>query len=208
LRQDWNQSDLNNPLQIHKVYPNASRYDSTDLTEDGWQRYYEYEYVIDNLEPSKPYYFAVTAFDHGAWKYEIGALETSPLTNVVCEYALPSSETVEEQALNVMVYPNPYRIDGRYARQGYENRDRLKSSERARRIHFANLPKVCKIRIYSVDGDLVLMIDHYHPEGGPASQHAEWNVISRNTQAVVTGIYIWHVKSEMGEQMGKLVIIK
>jgi hypothetical protein len=33
-------------------------------------------------------------------------------------------------------------------------------------------------------------------------------VISRNTQAVVTGIYIYQISSEMGEQLGKLVIIK
>ena len=59
-----------------------------------------------------------------------------------------------------------------------------------------------------MSGDLVQQIDHYYPGGGPESQHERWNLISRNTQAVVTGIYIWHVSSEMGEQMGKLVIIK
>jgi len=207
-RQDWNQSDMSNPLGIHKVYPDASRDDITDVTLEGWRRYYEYEYVIDNLQPSKPYYFAVTAFDYGAFQYDIGQLETSPQTNAVKAYPLPSSETVEEKGLEVIVYPNPYRIDGGYARAGYENRDRTKSAVWSRRVHFANLPKICTIRIYTIDGDLVREIKHYRPDGGPDSQHEEWNVVSRNTQAVVTGIYIWHVRSEMGDQMGKLVIIK
>ena len=57
-------------------------------------------------------------------------------------------------------------------------------------------------------GDLVQEIDHYRPDGGPDAQHETWNMLSRNTQAITTGIYIWVVTSEMGEQIGKLVIIK
>jgi hypothetical protein len=208
VRQDWNQSDLRNPLLIHKVYPDASPDDLADTTAEGLLRYYEYEYKIDNLQPSVPYHFAVTAFDFGSLRIDLGSLESSPLINAVEEYPLPSTEVVEDRGLKVTVYPNPYRINGGYARAGYENRDRTKSAERARLIHFSNLPRICRIRIYSIDGDLIQTIDHYYPGGGPGSQHEEWNVISRNTQAVVTGIYIWHVDSEMGEQLGKLVIIR
>lgn len=206
--QGWNQSDLNDPLKIHKVYPNASPDDPTDLTGEGWMRYYEYEYSIDNLQPSRPYYFGVTAFDYGASAYDIGALETSPTTNAICEYPSTSADTVEHYGLKVQVYPNPYRIDGGYASDGYENRDRTRSAVWSRKIHFANLPNICTIRIYTLSGDLVQEIKHYHPEGGPKSQHEEWNVISRNTQAVVSGLYLWSVNSEMGNQVGKLVIIK
>ena len=208
VAQDWNQSDLTNPQLIHKVYPNASRRDLADTTAEGWLRYYEYEYDIPNLQPSVPYYFSVTAFDYGSLKVDLGALESSPLINAVQEYPLPSAETVEEDGLGVIVFPNPYRIDGGYASAGYENRDRRKSAERSRAIHFANLPKVCTIRIYSIDGDLIKQIEHSRPDAGPGSQEEVWNVISRNTQAVVTGIYLWHVESEMGEQIGKLVIMK
>lgn len=138
----------------------------------------------------------------------MGVLETSPLINVVREFPLPSSETVEKEGLGVMVYPNPYRADGGYARDGYENRHRTKRVEWSREIHFANLPKVCTIRIYTLAGDLVQEIKHYHPEGDPGSQEETWNVISRNTQSVMSGIYIWSVRSDCGEQLGKLVIIK
>jgi len=126
----------------------------------------------------------------------------------VREYPLPSSEEVEDRGLKVTVYPNPYRIDGGYAKAGYENRDRTKSAERTRIINFANLPRVCTIRIFSPTGDLIRQIEHNRPDGGAGSQIETWDVISRNTQAVVTGIYIWHVQSAMGEQLGKLVIIK
>ena len=208
VAQDWNQSDLTSPGSIHRVYPEASKSDSSDTTSEGRLRYYEYSYEIPNLQPTVPYNFSVTAFDYGSLKVDLGALESSPLVNAVQEYPLPSAERVEEQGLKVIVYPNPYRIDGGYARAGYENRDRTKSAERSRAIHFANLPKVCTIRIYSIDGDLIQEISHNRPDGGPGSQQEIWNVISRNTQGVVTGIYLWHVESEMGEQLGKLVIIR
>jgi hypothetical protein len=208
IPQDWNQSNLSDPRLIHRVYPNASRTDSSDTTEEGWLRHYEYEYEITNLQPSVAYNFSVTAFDYGSLKIDLGALESSPLVNAIQEFPLPSAETVEEEGLDVIVYPNPYRIDGGYAAAGYENRDRTKSSERARVVHFANLPRICTIRIFSIDGDLIKQIEHNHPDGGPGSQHETWNVISRNTQAIVTGIYLWHVQSDMGEQLGKLVIIK
>lgn len=206
--QGWNQSDINDPHKIHKVYLDASPGDPGDTTADGLLRYYEYEYTVDNLHPSRPYYFSVTTYDFGSPGALLGALESSPLVNTVLEYPLISSDTVEHRGLNAYVYPNPYRIDAGYARHGFENRDRTKSAEWARRIHFANLPDVCTIRIYTLDGDLVQEIDHYYPGGAPGSQHEEWNMISRNTQAIVTGIYLWSITSDMGEQVGKLVIIK
>lgn len=206
--QFWNQSDLGDPHGIHKVYPDADPDNPGDTTLDGFHRYYEYEYIIDNLSPTRPLYISVTAFDYGSRAHQLSALESSLLANATLAYPLATTDAVEERALKVIVYPNPYRIDGGYARVGYENRDRTKSAERARAVHFANLPAVCTIRIYTLSGDLVDQIDHYRPDGGPDAQHETWDMLSRNTQAVATGIYIWSVTSDMGEQLGKLVIIK
>jgi len=44
-------------------------------------RYYEYEYVIDNLNPNEPLYFAVTTFDFGDPITRLTPLETSVLAN-------------------------------------------------------------------------------------------------------------------------------
>lgn len=206
--QGWNSSDLANPRQIHRVYPDAEITNPADTTDDGFHRYYEYEYTIDNLPPARPLYVAVTAFDYGSRTYQLSELESSRLTNATRAYPLPTAETVEKEGLGVIVFPNPYRIDGGYARIGYENRERTKSAERTRAVHFANLPHVCTIRIFTPAGDLVQEIEHNRPDDGPDAQEETWNLISRNTQAVTTGLYIWHVSSAMGEQIGKLVVIK
>lgn len=207
-RQDWNTSDLGRADGIHRVYPEADPNDPSDTTEAGHLRYYEYEFFLENLLPSKPYWVTVTAFDFGSRKVALSSLESALNLNAVLAYPLPSTEAVAQQGLQVQVYPNPYRIDGGYAAAGFENRDRTKAAERSRAVNFYNLPSVCTIRIYTLGGDLVAEIDHNRPDGGPDAQHEGWNLISRNTQAVVTGIYIYHVSSNLGDQLGKLVIIK
>jgi hypothetical protein len=209
--QDWNQSRLDDPLGIRRKFPLATLDDPADTTEEGFLRYFEYEYTIDNLLPSIPHYFSVTAFDYGSGKTGLGVLESSPLTNAVRAYPLASSDEVTREGLNVIVYPNPYRADGGYANVGYENRDRDRSDERARHVIFANLPEICTIRIFTLDGDLVKEIFHdsvNNPGEHPFPQAEEWNLITRNTQAVVTGLYLWQVESKWGEQIGKLVIMK
>jgi hypothetical protein len=81
-------------------------------------------------------------------------------------------------------------------------------SERSRRIHFVNLPERATIKIFSLDGDLVREIHHPDPYLSDTPWHCAWDLITRNTQAAVSGIYLWSVESEWGTQIGKLVIIK
>lgn len=203
---------------IHKVYPQAlnpgtdsSRWTSEDITNEhgmALPKYYEYEYALDNLLPTIPYYVSVTSMDYGSPASGLPSLETSPVNTAIQEYPLTPSDTAVSRQLNTYVFPNPYRIDADYAGQGYENRLRNLPSDRARRIHFANLPAVCKISIYSLDGDLIRTIDHNFTEGASGSMHDSWDLITRNTQAVVSGLYYWVVESSDRTQIGKLVIVE
>ena len=81
--------------------------------------------------------------------------------------------------------------------------------EYERRIHFINLPEECTIKIWTTDGDLVREIKH--GPGEPFSEtnsKAYWDLITRNTQAIVSGIYIYSIESERGTELGKIVVIK
>ena len=205
---DWNQSNLADPAGIHKVFPDASPTDPADTTEEGYLRSYEYEYVIANLQPALPYQVAVTAVDLGSRKIDKDGMESSPALNAVTAYALPSSEKVERDDLAVIVYPNPYRVEGGYAGGRFENRDRMQAVEDARLIHFANLPHDCTIRIYTLSGDLVKEIEHHLPAGDQTAQHETWDVLNRDGVVITTGVYLWHVQSDQGDQLGKVVIIK
>ncbi len=91
---------------------------------------------------------------------------------------------------------------------GYENRNTELADDRARNIYFANLPNRCAISIYSIDGDLVRKIEHDEPTGNATASTERFSMITRNTQALVSGLYYWAIVSEYGTQIGKLVVIK
>ena len=205
---DYNASDLSTMSLIHKLYPDAVN-DTGDVDEEGRMRFYEYEYFIENLLPTVPYWISVTAFDFGHPPKDLEALESHPRQNMV--EAIPvkqGADVLRDGKLDVYCYPNPYRVDADYPQRGFENRGNEFPVTRAGTIYFANLPHQCTISIYTLDGDLIRRIDHDEPEGsGTASTH-RWNLISRNTQWVVSGLYYWVIESEFGSQVGKLAIIK
>ena len=224
-QQGFNVSSLTDPDGIKKVYPSQA-YPSTlvldslpeaEKTPDGLPRYFEYEYTVGNLLPTVPYWISVTAFDFGSPSSGLPSLETSVTFNTANAYPLETSDGVAQQNLEVFVYPNPYRIDQNYRDRGFEGLDTLgqrllreqRPDDRTRQIHFANLPPKCNIRIYSLDGDLVREIVHDRVPSNPNSTHDTWDLITRNTQSVVSGLYYWTVEnSETGNvQIGKLVII-
>lgn len=225
-KQDFNQSELGLPGGIRKIYPNAPMPDTSFhlnpdlvpdslrdvyLTEDGQFKYYEYEFVVENLLESVPYYVNVTAFDFGSPQTGLPPLETSVSVGAVKAYALSSVADVKSQGKKVFTWPNPYRGDGRYLAEGFEqqNFDRPQGEDRLRRIHFANLPSRCRITIYSLDGDMVREIMHERAPDAPDAMHEEWDLITRNTQMVASGLYYWTVEDlDTGEvQIGKLAII-
>ncbi len=213
---DWNQFELDIPGGIRKRFPDApkppldeTQWTADDLTDDGLLKFYEYEYTMNNLLSSVPMYVAVTAFDYGSPSVNLPSLETNPTLNSLRELPFTSAQEAEERGLPVIVYPNPYRVDGNYRASGFEGRD-LEGfpTERTRRVNFINLPLVCTISIYSLDGDLVRQVIHNRSDGGAEATHDYWDVVSRNLLPVVSGIYYWVVEEPNGEtQMGKVVLI-
>ena len=216
--QDFNQSVLGLPGQIAKCYPSATKpsvdpsaWTPEELTSEHGTplpKYYEYEFTIDDLLSSVPYYLSVTTFDFGSPKADLPPLESDVMSNVTIEYPQYAADSVEALEKDVYIYPNPYRIDADYRGHGFEARGRDDlPDDRARAIHFANLPHNCTIRIYTLDGDLVREIHHDKQPGDVQSSHDSWDLTTRNTQAVVSGLYYWVVESSERTQIGKLVII-
>ncbi len=211
--QDYNRSTLGAPGTIKKAYPDAQPGDMVwaPKLQDSVDAYYEYEYEIDGLLSSQPKYFAVSTFDYGNPSTNLGPLESSPLANMIKVYPLYSADQVAKQGLGVKVFPNPYRVDAGYAEAGYEKpgEESNNNPTYARRIWFSNLPAKATIRIYTLDGDLVRELQH---PCGCKLQAGEsmmaWDLITRNTQAAVSGIYLYTVESDLGTQVGKFVVIK
>jgi hypothetical protein len=217
--QDFNRSVPGVTTGIRKLYPEATKpttlnKDSclaTDTTDEGYFKYYDYEYTIDNLLPTVPYYVNVCTFDFGSPISGMPPMESPRTQTPIITYAQESSDSAVANHLKVGIYPNPYRIDARYAADGYEGNlrgERGRPADRNRRIHFYNLPAKCTIKIFTLDGDLVREIDHDFDPSDPLANHDTWDLIGRNTQLSVSGLYYWTVESRDGQvQIGKLVLI-
>ena len=202
----------NEYIEAGRITTNRIQYVRTDSLWDenkqSWKLFGHYECSFDNLLPSQPYYFAVTAFDYGLAAGNLGPLESAPQANMQLAYPTYSPDYVEENRLKVSVYPNPYKIDAGYRQSGFEDPNREGFKERTRRIHFVNLPPKATIKIFSLDGDLIRELHHPESRFSDTPSHTAWDLITRNTQAVVSGIYLYSVESEWGTQIGKIVIIK
>lgn len=227
---DYNRSILgNDPVRantlIKKVYPDAikptyvhpdsiktyfaDRDDTTYFTPEGFLKYYEYEYTFEGILSTVSYWVNVTAFDHGHPELGVQGLESDPSYLPKAVYPMPSSEIIAKDGLGVIVYPNPYRLDANYRKLQYEGRQlSYVPEDKTRLIHFSNLPPKCTISIFSLDGDLIRQLKHDVDPLDYLANHETWNLISRNMQGVVSGLYYWTVDDHQGNsQIGKLVIL-
>jgi hypothetical protein len=176
-----------------------------------------YRYRVEGVKTGFRYFASVTSYDTG--DEQIESLESGRTQNLVLTVPAPSPE--QAQGRKVTVFPNPYKVEaswdaGRLVRDHY--------------LWFANLPKRCTVRIYTLSGDLVRNIDFdgatYQGEGarGLYNPGAEvgidppvlsgtvyaWDMISDHGQAVASGLYLFSVEDkDSGDvQRGKFLIVK
>lgn len=92
---------------------------------------------------------------------------------------------------NVYVVPNPYR--------GNEPWDPAGSH----RVQFRNLPEQAEVRIYTVAGDLVRVLEHESTISGAA----DWDLKNGQGQDVTAGIYMYRVTAPQGFEVRKHLVV-
>jgi hypothetical protein len=177
-----------------------------ELGLEGGRQYYRY---LDrsNIQLGRPYFYSVTAFDHGIrWGDFVEGTAGAPSSNF--RYAEPKSvsqtyqEFTEDQ---VYVVPNPATKETMAAWQLDPNN----SDPTGIKVEFRNLPRAMGIiRIYTIAADLVQEL-HFDGRGGVGT--AKWDLVSRNDQDVTSGVYIYSIETEdnrFGRVIGKFVVIR
>ena len=175
--------------------------------------YYHYKFENSEIKDGWLNYYAITAYDRGDPNANLESLESSIYSNRV--YVYPGeSASVEDQWLDEpTVYPNPYK--GQALWDGYGSRNKM--------IWFRNLPKEAEIRIFSLAGDLVDVIQHDESYKGQdinniderknplmsGGEHA-WDLITMYDQATASGLYLFTVEDKNSGKIkeGKFLIIK
>lgn len=177
---------------------------------------YRYRFDVPNLLSGWQYLFSVTAFDEGDDRTP--PLETSVNANAIRVFpgtAVNANFSSSDDAFQVGVYPNPYRINAAWDGATPFNR----------RIMFFNLPQRAEVRVYTLAGEVVARLDHNAATyvgdtrwfrdfsasnrivaGG---EHA-WDLLSDANQNLTTGLYLFTVQDlDSGTiQRGKFAIIK
>ena len=174
-------------------------------------------YIDSNLVRGKRYWYAVTAF--GIPEVTIinspdiaGNIRTDTLYSEYPEQTVTSGAksvvlpfSVSNRLGDVLVVPNPYRVDRDYTYEsgGWEGRA-SDWSENKRLLKFIHLPPKCTVRIFTLAGDLVATLEHDDPMRGELT----WDLLSESNRAIASGVYVFTVESDLGRQIGKFVIIR
>ena len=128
----------------------------------------------------------------------MGILESAKGTGIAVDVANPIASSLDE----VAVVPNPYR--------GSEIWDHVPTyfEQWEHKLQFINLPARASIYVYTLTGDHVISLEQGEP--GDTDSFENWDLISRNDQRVVTGIYMYVVEDEdTGDStIGKFVIMR
>jgi hypothetical protein len=107
---------------------------------------------------------------------------------------------------NIYVFPNPAT---REALAEFQKQPASAKDPTGERIMFNYLPAALNtISIFTASGDLVETVYHDGLGGGGG---AYWNLVSRNGQEVVSGIYLYTVQSDdsrFEDFQGRFVIIR
>ena len=181
------------------------------ITIDGRDYYYKFENI--GINNGWLNYYSVTAYDRGDPEANLASLESSVYANRTYVYPGIVPEADSSWVGDPSVYPNPYRGQAQW--DGYGSRERM--------IWFQNLPREAKIRIFTLAGDLVDVIQHNETYRGEdvgnidnrkeplmsGGEHA-WDLITRYDQAVASGLYLFTVENLDTKEVkeGKFLIIK
>ncbi|MFI5371857.1 MAG: hypothetical protein ACHQ52_09885 [Candidatus Eisenbacteria bacterium] len=183
---------------------------ATDTTLDYERVLYErkqypvgrYTYVDHDVLDGFRYGYMVTSVTrrrvvlHG---FPFDIQDESPLIERFSDTVVPRA-AARDVSGSVWVVPNPYRASADW------ELPTVPGDTRTHHVDFMGLPRAqCRIRIWTLAGDLVAELRH---DGRNGDGQAAWDLISRNGQDVVSGIYVFTLDSDLGTQTGRFVVIR
>jgi len=175
--------------------------------------YYHYKFINDGVNNGWINYYAITAYDQGDPDANLESLESSIYSNRTYVYPGQPASQHGNWSSTPTVYPNPYKGQAHW--DGFGSRNKI--------IWFQNLPQTAEIRIFTLAGDLVNIIEHDESYQGADVQNIDnqkspqmsggehaWDLITMHDQAAATGLYLFSVEDKSSGQVkeGKFLIIK
>jgi hypothetical protein len=170
----------------------------------GFGLYFDHEFYIFQTEalPSNTVWTHRSYFGNiqgGQGAYTFTPKPANPaVPGLVARIEVVAPAAVHEVAAaeldNVHTVPDPYYVTSE-----------LEITPAQKILKFVNLPERAMIRIYSLSGILVDIIEHNDPQlGGEAT----WDVRNCNNMLVASGVYFYHVETPSGaNKIGRFTVV-
>jgi hypothetical protein len=174
-----------------------------------------YEYIDREIHNGFLYFYGIVTMDNdkatidGRLILTGSGVHGDPSTNFGWIRPGSNAQTANDVASDgsrIYVYPNPATRESLAEfQQMFPNGD----DPTGVRIMFTNLPAAHNIiNIYTLDGDLVASLEH---DGTGGFGDVSWNLVTRNGQQAVSGIYLYSVHSDddrFPEFIDKFVLVR
>jgi hypothetical protein len=176
----------------------------------------KYRHVDEHVHNGLPYWYAVTAYDDGTAEMILDPVTGQQVPVPRYGSYAQSMQLVYPRSTparvtgRVRVVPNPYPGLHEPAKRTGRAIGDMAEFERdpsGRRVRFVNLPRRSTVRIYTLAGDLV-WLGYFDNPADPSGEPPGWNLVTRNQQEAVSGVYILHVESPQGSEITRFVIVR
>ena len=172
-----------------------------------------YSFVDPNVLNGFPYFYSIVPVSivPGDTPEDDTVLSGNPsANNAQVVYPRGDAQPTQEE---VYVVPNPYKANTEWDLVPRED------DPSGTKVLFMNLPSTRgTIHVFTLAGDLVIDLP-FDGRVAPDMQYGKdpllagegsvpWNLISRNGQKIVSGIYLYSVDTDLGKQVGKFVVIR
>jgi hypothetical protein len=204
------------PVFDEKEFSLLKQFDVKDELNFEGQTGLAYTYVDNSVVRGKRYWYAVTSRSIPDYLISFVISPMGQITGVDTILTEPYESPIHQNATiaavpftpstrvgQVKVVPNPYRTDQNYLYEGggWEGLAKLWSEDK-RLIWFIHLPSKCTIRIFSLVGEVIKVIEHddaAREARGLAVGQEEFRLLSESNRALASGVYIYLVESEYGK---------
>ncbi len=109
-----------------------------------------------------------------------------------------NEDLLADELSHIRVVPNPY-----MAGSHWESELGSYVREPVRQIQFTHLPLECEINIFTLSGDLIKTLEHDASHGTET-----WDMRAEGGREIVSGIYLYQVKSGGNECLNRFAVIK
>ncbi|NOY60328.1 MAG: hypothetical protein GXO75_15570 [Calditrichaeota bacterium] len=203
IKISWSDESRNDPdfdtgvkdFAGYRVYKAVGARDSTyRMIYDGTGN----EYTDSDVSSGFQYFYYVTAYDNGSqnWEDPGVSIESGKYycwTGWAPNGVKPATAPITSQSSmdKIRVIPNPYSAAGKTFPGEVD------------KIIFTGLPGKCTIRIYTTNGDFVHELDHTDGSGSES-----WDLRTEFNQYIVSDVYLYTVSSDLGNHVGKFIVIR